>query len=81
MDELLEKKKLEIESLTKQLLTQSTNRSVTDFAIDLAPEIVSESQVSYLEFQEQVKLKKEKLEKRELKTENSSVHIEISATT
>ena len=67
MDELLEKKKLEIESLTKQLLTKSTNRTVTDFAIDLVPEIVSESQVSYLELQEQVKLKKENLEKERTK--------------
>ena len=49
MDELLEKKKMEIESLTNRLHAKSTNGTVNDFAIDLVPEIDSESQVSYLE--------------------------------
>ena len=52
MDEILEKKKLEIESLTNQLLGKSTNETVNDFAIDLVPAMVSESQVSFLEVQE-----------------------------
>ena len=67
MDELLEKKKLEIKSLTNQLLAKSTYGTLNDFAIDLVPETVSESQVSYLELQEQVKLNKENLEKERTK--------------
>ena len=67
MDEILEKKKLEIESLTNQLLGKSTNETVNDFAIDLVPAMVSESQVSFLEVQERIKLKKEILEKEKTK--------------
>ena len=69
MDELLEKKKMEIESLTNQLLAKSTYETVTchDFAIDLEPEIASETPISYLKLQEQVKLRKQKLEKERTK--------------
>ena len=49
MDELLEKKKLEIQSLTNQLLAKSTSENVNDFAIDYVTEWVSETQISFLD--------------------------------
>ena len=63
MDELLEKKKLENQSLTNQLLAKSTSENVNDFTIDFVTESVSETQISVLELEGQVKLKKEMLEK------------------
>ena len=63
MDELLEKKKLEIQSLTDQLLAKSTSENVNDFTIDFATESVSETQISFLELEKLKKLKKEMLEK------------------
>ena len=63
MDELLEKKKLEIQSLTNQLLAKSTSENVNDFTIDFVTESVSETKISFLELEGQVKLKKEMLEK------------------
>ena len=58
MDELLEKKKLEIQSLTNQLLAKSTSENVNDFTIDFVTESVSETKISFLELEGQVKLKK-----------------------
>ena len=63
MDELLEKKKLEIQSLTNQLLAKSTSENVNDFTIDFVTESVSETQISFLELEGQVKFKKEMLKK------------------
>ena len=71
MDELLEKKKQEIESLTNQLLVKTENindfnitipENFNDFSIDLESSKVVE-QTWFLEHQKQVKMKKERLEK------------------
>ena len=67
MDELLEKKKLEIESLSYQLLAQPSIEQVNDFSIDLGG---SEPQREFLEYQKQVKVKKERLEKEFEKTKD-----------
>ena len=57
MDDLLEKKKQEIESLSNQLLEKS---NLNDFSIDLEG---STSQIGFLERQRQVKMEKERLQK------------------
>jgi len=67
MDELLGKKKLEIESLTNQLLAKPNIEQLNDFSIDLGG---SESQRGFLEYQKEVKMKKERLEKEFEKTED-----------
>ena len=67
MDELLEKKRLEIESLTNQLLAKPSFDQLNDFTIDLE---VSEPQTGFLEYQKQVKMKKERLEKEFEKTKD-----------
>ena len=64
MDELLEKKKQEIESLTNQLLAKS---NLNDFSIDLES---SNSEIGFLEIQKQVKIKKERLEKEFARTKD-----------
>ena len=61
MDELLGKKKLEIESLTNQLLVKPNINKMTDFSIDLGE---SEPQLGFLEYQKQLKLKKRIARKR-----------------
>ena len=75
MDELLEKKKQEIESLTNQLLLKTQNyndfnditmpENFNDFSIDLESSEVVESkqEITFLQHQKQVKMKKERLEK------------------
>ena len=67
MDELLEKKKLEIESLTNQLLAKPSIEKLNDFSIDLEG---LESPIGFLEHQKQVKMKKERLEKEFVKTKD-----------
>ena len=67
MDELLEKKKLEIESLTNQLLAKPDIEKLNDFSIDLEG---LEPQIGFLEHQKQVKMKKERLEKEFEKTKD-----------
>ena len=67
MDELLEKKKLEIESLTNQLLAKPSIEKLNDFSIDLEG---LESSIGFLEHQKQVKMKKERLEKEFVKTKD-----------
>ena len=67
MDELLEKKKLEIESLAKKLLAEPSIEQVNDFSIDLEG---SEPRIGFLELQKQVKMKKERLEKEFEKTKD-----------
>ena len=67
MDELLEKKKQEIESLTNQLLATPKIEQLNDFSIDLGG---SEPQIGFLEYQKQVKMKKERLEKEFEKTKD-----------
>ena len=67
MDELLEKKKLEIESLNNQLLVKPNIEQLNDFSIDLEG---SEPQIGFLEYQKQVKMKKERLEKEFEKTKD-----------
>ena len=64
MDELLEKKKQKIKSLTNQLLAKS---NLNDFSIDLES---STSQIGFLEIQKQVKMKKERLEKEFARTKD-----------
>ena len=61
MDELLEKKKLEIESLTHQLLIappDSKKEDIDDFCIDLDPPVRT---VGFLEIKRQARLKAERL--------------------
>ena len=65
MDKLLEKKKIEIESLTNQLFAQP--KGIEDFSIDLEG---IESQIGFLEHQKQVKMKKERIEKQFQKTKD-----------
>ena len=60
MDELLEKKKLEIESLTNQLLVKPSIENSDDFSIDLANPI---SQIGFSEHQKLMKMEKDRLEK------------------
>ena len=60
MDELLEKKKLEIESLTNQLLAKPNIENLDDFSIDLANPI---SQIGFSEHQKLMKMEKDRLEK------------------
>ena len=60
MDELLEKKRLEIESLTNQLLAKPHIENLDDFSIDLS---TSTSQIGFLEHQKYVKMEKDRLEK------------------
>ena len=67
MDELLEKKKMEIESLNNQLLAQPKIEELNDFSIDLEG---LEPQIGFLEHQKQVKMKKERLEKEFEKTKD-----------
>ena len=67
MDDLLEKKKLEIESLAKKLLAEPSIEQVNDFSINLEG---SEPQIGFLELQKQVKMKKEILEKEFEKTKD-----------
>ena len=67
MDDLLEKKKLEIESLTNQLLAKPNIEELNDFSIDLEG---LESKIGFLEHQKQVKMKKERLEKEFEKTKD-----------
>ena len=55
MDELLEKKKLEIESLNNQLLARPKIEELNDFSIDLEG---LDPQIGFLEHQKQVKMKK-----------------------
>ena len=64
MDELLEKKKQQIELLNNQLLEKS---NFNDFSIDLES---STSQIGFLERQRQVKMEKERLEKEFEKTKD-----------
>ena len=66
MDELLEKKKIEIESLNNQLFAQPKIEELNDFSIDLEG---LESSIGFLEHQKQVKMKKERLEKEFEKTD------------
>ena len=76
MDELLGKKKLEIESLTNQLLAKSNIESLDDFSIDLESQVMIKSNnfgansVSFLEHQKQVKMNKERLENEFEKTKD-----------
>ena len=67
MDELLEKKKLEIESLTNQLRTKPNIENLDDFSIDLS---TSRSQIGFLEHQKYVKMEKDRLEKEFEKTKD-----------
>ena len=67
MDELLEKKKLEIQSLTNQLLAKPNIEQLNDFSIDLGAPI---SPIGFLEHQRQVETKKERLEKEFEKTKD-----------
>ena len=67
MDELLEKKKIEIESLNNQLLAKPKIEELNDFSIDLEG---LEPQTGFLEHQKQVKMKKERLEKEFEKTKD-----------
>ena len=67
MDKLLEKKKLEIESLNNQLFAQPKIDELNDFSIDLEG---LESSIGFLEHQKQVKMKKERLEKEFEKTKD-----------
>ena len=67
MDELLEKKKIEIESLNNQLLAKPSIEQLNDFSIDLGG---LEPQRGFLELQKQVKMKKERLEKEFEKTKD-----------
>ena len=64
MDELLEKKKQQIELLNNQLLEKS---NLNDFSIDLES---STSQIGFLERQRQIKMEKERLEKEFEKTKD-----------
>ena len=68
MDELLEKKKLEIESLNNQLLAKPSIENINDFSIDL--EGIQSQTKTLSEYQKQVKLKKERLEKEFEKTKD-----------
>ena len=80
MDELLEKIKLEITSLTNQLLVKSKKNDdnveisgdLNDFNIDLeaAKMVESKSPINFLEHQEKVKMNTERLEKEFEKTED-----------
>ena len=65
MDELLEKKRLEIESLTNQLIAKPSIENLDDFSIDLS---TSTTQVGYMERQKLIKIEKDRLDKEFEKT-------------
>ena len=67
MDELLEKKKLEIETMSNQLRAKPNIENLDDFSIDLS---TSTSQIGFLEHQKYVKMKKDRLEKEFEKTKD-----------
>ena len=68
MDELLEKKKLEIQSLHNKLLAKPNIENMNDFSIDL--DGIPSQTKTLSEYQKQVKLKKERLEKEFEKTKD-----------
>ena len=83
MDQLLEKKKLEIESLTNRLLANEPDpelndfkmempEDLNDFTIDLSEPstIEPKTQIDFFEHQERVRMNKERLEKEFEKTQD-----------
>ena len=72
MDDLLEKKKLEIQSLTNQLAAKSNTsiRILDDFSTDLESTFIKSETGSFLEYRRQVKIRKERLENEFEKTKD-----------
>ena len=72
MDELLEKKKLEIDALSKQLLTQPTatkTEPIEDFSIDLGSE---DLRVGFLEIQKLREIRKKEIRNEFERTEDGN---------